>query len=178
MALPTFVYFYWIFFVLILILHSFVTSFIILQRYRKNKTYISPFYLLYIVLSFIDVICLINSTFYSKIVLIESLHPWMTSHTLYITVCHCISEYTGYSQAIYHAAISINRIWVAFFLMKNGTTITKIGKYGYWLIWFLPILPLIFLSPQMTDKMVYLNTGPGFIFASYNNTFIQKVIVF
>uniref|UniRef100_A0AC34FNV9 Uncharacterized protein n=1 Tax=Panagrolaimus sp. ES5 TaxID=591445 RepID=A0AC34FNV9_9BILA len=103
----------------------------------------------------------------------EILHPWLRSHTLYITICFLISGYCLYSQAIYHAAIAVNRTWVAYFLMKGKST--ALGKLGNRLIWILPTLPLILVSPRIAGTMVYLDLGPGVIFAFYNETWVKSV---
>uniref|UniRef100_A0A914P6W8 Serpentine receptor class gamma n=1 Tax=Panagrolaimus davidi TaxID=227884 RepID=A0A914P6W8_9BILA len=115
---------------------------------------------------------MINSNFMSRFTQYEILHPWLRSHTLYITICFLISGYCLYSQAIYHFAIAINRVWVSFFLMKNGKT--KIGKLGNRLIWILPIFPLLLVSPRFAGTMVYLDLGPGVIFAFYNETWVKS----
>uniref|UniRef100_A0AC34FJ70 Serpentine receptor class gamma n=1 Tax=Panagrolaimus sp. ES5 TaxID=591445 RepID=A0AC34FJ70_9BILA len=111
-----------------------------------------------------------NSNFMSRFTQYEIVQPWIRSHPLYITICSLVSGYCVYSQAIYHAAIAVNRVWVSLFLIKGGNV--KIEKFGNYFIWFLPILALILVSPRAAGTMVYTNDFEV-LFAYYKETWVK-----
>uniref|UniRef100_A0AC35GVT3 Uncharacterized protein n=1 Tax=Panagrolaimus sp. PS1159 TaxID=55785 RepID=A0AC35GVT3_9BILA len=84
------------------------------------------------------------------------------------------SGYFVYSHAIFPVAVSINRCWAAFSLMSGST---KVGRIGIKLIWFLPIIPLLFMVVRLTGHAEYFRL-PGGSASGYKEPLAKTVSLF
>lgn len=152
--------------------HCLVTCFVLLMRHRKNNVYNSNFFLLYLMFSFADIATIFNTFLISKLVLVESLKPWFYNHPIYNTVLWLISGYLVYFQSILHAAIAINRTWVAF---RTTNFDSKIAKYGRKVIWSLPFFPILILSVRFSGTSVYFYSPAGELAGTYVEPLVKSV---
>ena len=156
-----------------LVFHCSMTWFIFyMMKIRKNKSYGSHFYVLYLIISVADIAQIINTFLVQKVILLEAWKPWFMAHPDWNRVFWLTSGYLIYLQSLLHVSISINRVWISFFVNTEHKKFTKLGKI---LTWLLPLFALVIAAPRIPGHSVYYVSKEGELAGSYVESYVQVV---
>ena len=153
--------------------HISVTIFIfqMIKKAKKNSMYKSSFFVLYFMVSIMDIINLIDN-FYSQLESIDYFKPWLLDNSWQLQIVWFASNYCVCQQSFYHMSIAINRAWVAFFGIRPKPKLEKIGKVA---IWILPFVALPQMPQTYGAHYAYEVLENGDLFSAFVEAWAQPV---